>query len=267
MELMRNMKNIATSLVIAVTIGCGSDNATEENVSLNEVHEQREYNDDVSGSQSVYLNSRVLGHLDSTSDFNDWYAFTVIAGDTITLELSGDAGTDFDLYFHHNLQGQLAASEHDSSTENITHTFTEDGYLYAVVRLYGNSPEGDYELVITTDGVGSAGNEVELGDQSVLSILSLHSTSYCHDMIEGGAEAIFNYELSNWVSGQCQGNFISECRITSRPIVEQGFDGRNQKIHLTHNAVDSLGGHTLAEKSCEKLKAENTNLTFTYKIL
>ena len=263
-DVIMDIKKLATGLMITVIAGCGADSVNEKPESLYEVYEQSEYNDDVSGAQKIELNSRVTGHLASPSDFYDWYAFTVIAGDTITLELSGEPETDFDLYFHHNLQGQIGASEHDSSGENLAHTFNEDGYLYAVVRLYGNSPEGDYELVVKTDGVGSAGNKIEADGQTIPNLFSLGHTLYCYYRMEGGSEAVFDYESSNWYSGQCQGDYVSECKFTSRPVIEQGFSGRNRTIHLTQEAVDFLGGHEMTEQSCKQLKQENKNLTYAY---
>ena len=69
------------------------------------------------------------------------------AAGTFTLQLSGPAGTDFDLYVYkwtNNAWTKVAASEGNTSTESISYNGTA-GYYYAQVKSYSGS--GTYTLV------------------------------------------------------------------------------------------------------------------------
>jgi hypothetical protein len=69
------------------------------------------------------------------------------AAGTFTLQLSGPAGTDFDLYLYkwtNNAWTKVAASEGNTSTESISYNGTA-GYYYAQVKSYSGS--GTYTLV------------------------------------------------------------------------------------------------------------------------
>ncbi|MZQ84816.1 S8 family serine peptidase [Paenibacillus sp. 5J-6] len=96
--------------------------------------------------------STVTKKLDANvGESDDVYTLDLSAGESLTATLTGDAGTDFDLYLYDSTastvkskKGILAKSESDSSTESITYTVTATGTYYINVRAHQGA--GSYTL-------------------------------------------------------------------------------------------------------------------------
>ncbi|SET60759.1 S8 family serine peptidase [Paenibacillus sp. NFR01] len=110
--------------------------------------------DDIPGTP--YAGGSLTNRLDEASDVNDVYALELHAGEDISIELSGDKGTDFDLYLFapeaETVQGNqnlLAYSEHEgTSAESIAYTVTKSGTYYLDVYAFKGS--GSYTLSMAT---------------------------------------------------------------------------------------------------------------------
>jgi len=98
------------------------------------------------------------GTLNSNNDTDDVYYVDLNAGDTITLTLNGDPGTDFDLHLYspyattvYTSEGILASSENEqTSSEKIVYTVPESGRYY--VDVYAYYGVGNYTLIFELGG-------------------------------------------------------------------------------------------------------------------
>jgi subtilisin family serine protease/fibronectin type 3 domain-containing protein len=104
--------------------------------------------DDIPG---VALQGLNIGTLDATTDMDDVYSIYLIKGENVKFALSGDAGTDFDLYLYspgsttvHTTEGLIQWSEGESSDESIEYLVEESGVYY--VDAYAYSGSGQYSL-------------------------------------------------------------------------------------------------------------------------
>ncbi|MFC4808563.1 S8 family serine peptidase [Paenibacillus sp. GCM10023250] len=94
----------------------------------------------------------VSERLDEASDPDRVYAVELNAGETLEAELTGDEGTDFDLYLYspsavtvHGKAGIVAASEHPgASGEGFTYLVQQSGTYY--VNVYAFAGSGGYTL-------------------------------------------------------------------------------------------------------------------------
>ncbi|MFC4810561.1 S8 family serine peptidase [Paenibacillus sp. GCM10023250] len=115
--------------------------------------------DDVPGTP--FPGGSVSNRLDDQADRNDVYAVELHAGEDVNLALTGDAGTDFDLYLYapeaatvDSNANLLAYSENKkTSKESITYKATRTGTYY--VDVYALNGKGAYTLTLATDnGIG-----------------------------------------------------------------------------------------------------------------
>jgi subtilisin family serine protease len=96
--------------------------------------------------------TQVTGTLNETTDIDDVYSIKLLKGERVTLNLTGDAGTDFDLYLYDKTAstvktnaGILAYSEKTGlSSESITFKAPAAGTYY--IDLYGFEGKGTYKL-------------------------------------------------------------------------------------------------------------------------
>ncbi|RUS45673.1 S8 family serine peptidase [Cohnella sp. AR92] len=94
----------------------------------------------------------VSDYLDETTDPDRVYAIDLHAGETIKAKLTGDEGTDFDLYLYDptattigGKTGIVASSEtKNTSTEQLSYLVTEAGTYYLNVYAFGGS--GNFTL-------------------------------------------------------------------------------------------------------------------------
>ena len=113
--------------------------------------------DDIPGTP--YAGGSITNRLDEAADVNDVYALDLHAGENITVALTGDNGTDFDLYLYSpeatTIQGNdnlLAYSENSgTSAESIDYTVTVSGTYY--LNVYAFKGSGSYTLNVTTDNL------------------------------------------------------------------------------------------------------------------
>jgi subtilisin family serine protease len=160
------------------------------------------------------LNSEsVDGTLDAANDTDDVYAVQLDAGETIKATLTGETGTDFDLYLFdqyantvNNSGDMLAYSENaNSSDESFEFTVRESGTYYIDVYAYAGS--GGYTLNI------SAGNGVgEYEDNSPAINYygywdSLSNTAYSYGTIQqtnsyGWMEFSFVGNVIEWIGSK-----------------------------------------------------------------
>lgn len=98
----------------------------------------------------------VKGILDSAKDKRDNVYYVYLrAGETLDVSLTGNAGTDFDLYLYDStaasvsaVAGMVTSSEKiNSSTETISYEATEAGYYY--IDVYAFAGAGNYTLIKT----------------------------------------------------------------------------------------------------------------------
>ncbi|MFC4811003.1 S8 family serine peptidase [Paenibacillus sp. GCM10023250] len=104
------------------------------------------------------------GELDLAGNPDDVYFVRLLAGDTLSLSLTGSADTDYDLYVYapssetiQSSSGMAARSETEgSSTESIDYRAPETGYYYVDVHAFAG--KGTYELK-TSRGAAAVNGE------------------------------------------------------------------------------------------------------------
>lgn len=111
--------------------------------------------DDIPGTP--FPGGSVSNALNDSSDFDDVYALELTAGEQLSLSLTGDEGTDFDLYLFppdaasvNEANEFVAKSENEkTSSESIDYTAAESGTYYIDVYAYKGS--GSYTLTSGSD--------------------------------------------------------------------------------------------------------------------
>ncbi|MNI34309.1 hypothetical protein D3C73_882980 [compost metagenome] len=111
--------------------------------------------DDIPGTP--YTGGSITNRLDAATDVNDVYSIELHAGENISVELTGDTGTDFDLYLYSpeasTVQANkdiVAFSENEgTSSESFDYTVSKSGTYYLDVYAFKGS--GSYTLTVTTD--------------------------------------------------------------------------------------------------------------------
>jgi subtilisin family serine protease len=113
----------------------------------------------------------VTDSLNQSSDTDDVFAVNLNKGETIKATLSGDTGTDFDLYLFdpstktvQNSTGMITYSETvDSSTESIEYTATSAGTYY--IDVYAYAGYGNYTLTVS---IGNGPGEYENNSPTIV---------------------------------------------------------------------------------------------------
>ncbi|KZE64109.1 hypothetical protein AWM68_13465 [Fictibacillus phosphorivorans] len=98
--------------------------------------------------------------LDASKDKNDVYSIKLLKGQKLKTTLTGDAGTDFDLYLYNDIaktvnssNGIVASSEiANTSKESFTYIAPKTGTYY--INAYAYSGAGKYTLSVT-EGIGA----------------------------------------------------------------------------------------------------------------
>ncbi|SDX73630.1 S8 family serine peptidase [Paenibacillus sp. CF384] len=111
--------------------------------------------DEIPGTPLV--SDSTTNNLNESTDVNDVYAVELHAGETINFSMTGDKGTDFDLYLYapnattvNSTENLLVFSEYDkTSTESINYKVTESGTYYLNAYAYRGS--GAYQLSVQTN--------------------------------------------------------------------------------------------------------------------
>jgi len=138
--------------VLAATLAaCGSDSDSGSDSSgvpsgftaVDEV----ELNDTAQDAQVVSLQSVISGSLIAGSDLQDLFSVAITEATDVTITLTGDEGTNFDVGLYQGAN-QLAGSGGETSEEEITHSITSAGTYFVGVVVGDDSSMGDYTLTI-----------------------------------------------------------------------------------------------------------------------
>jgi subtilisin family serine protease len=98
--------------------------------------------------------------LDAVKDKNDVYSIKLLKGEKLKVTLTGDAGTDFDLYLYNdtattvNSSTGIAAHSETAKTSNESFTFTAPKTGTYYLNAYAYSGAGKYTLSVT-EGIGA----------------------------------------------------------------------------------------------------------------
>ncbi len=147
-------KIILTSLALALGACGGSKDLNGQAVgasssSVSNVNETSTNNDSANDAQLVNLGSRISGSA-GPLDIYDFYEFTAIDDQLIKINLSGDTGSDLDIYVLSNSGYSLYSSRNYDSTEEVLFSAPYAGTYYVYVYYYSGN-ESDYELIIKED--------------------------------------------------------------------------------------------------------------------
>jgi subtilisin family serine protease len=110
----------------------------------------KSYDDDIPGIP--FSTDQISDSLNSQTDKDDVYSIQLNAGDTINLTMSGDEGTDFDLYIYSPYASTVNTSEEmlvpseniGTSNEKINFTAQQSGTYY--IDVYAFNGSGNYTL-------------------------------------------------------------------------------------------------------------------------
>ncbi|SMQ86872.1 pre-peptidase C-terminal domain-containing protein [Bacillus sp. OV166] len=98
--------------------------------------------------------------LDASKDKNDVYSIKLLKGEKLKAVLTGDAGTDFDLYLYNdtattvNSSNGIAAHSETANTSNESFTFIAPKTGTYYLNAYAYSGAGKYTLSVT-EGIGA----------------------------------------------------------------------------------------------------------------
>jgi hypothetical protein len=144
---------LATSLA-----ACGSDSDSEATTSeFTQVAELDEVNDAPQVAQAADLKTIISGALNASSDRTDLFVLDITEATDVTLTLTGDEETNFNIGFYDDAFASaptttppVAASGGETSSEELTYSITEAGdYYIGVAVASGDSTSmGNYTLTI-----------------------------------------------------------------------------------------------------------------------
>lgn len=127
--------NVGTSAAVSFTVSNSAGSASYAEVEPNNTQSAA---NPVGDSVTT-----ITGYFPSTSDNDDWYAVTLLAGHTLTVDMTGPtaSGQDYDLYLFSSGGTQLASSTGSSTTEHLSYTNTNTTTpktLYIDVKRYNS---------------------------------------------------------------------------------------------------------------------------------
>jgi hypothetical protein len=94
--------------------------------------------------------TKITGTMSSTSDL-DFFKINVAVGRTVTVNMTGPSGSDYDLYLLNSAGTVLRRSEGSTSTESVTYQnsgSTTATYYIKVIRYGGSSSTNTYNLTL-----------------------------------------------------------------------------------------------------------------------
>lgn len=110
-------------------------------------------NNDVSSSEVIVSGVPISGTLDDGNDKDDVYRIHLDSGQTLSVTLTGDLNTDFDLYLYgpsttsvFNNSNYLVGSQSSSYPDSIVYTATEAGDYYIDVYAGKDAGRGNYTV-------------------------------------------------------------------------------------------------------------------------
>lgn len=88
-------------------------------------------------------------------DNNDFYTVYINSNRHVTITLSGDAGTDFDLHFYDPDRNIMQSSQNSDSNEYIAFDILTYGYWFVRIEKYNLTSHGNYSLLLQTSAITS----------------------------------------------------------------------------------------------------------------
>ncbi len=110
------------------------------------VSPENEPNNNFVSANPISDGAIVTGHLDQSTDMDDFFSITLQAGDTIDITLSGRGSSDFDLELYDSSENDVDGSYRGESDEQISYSVTSSGTYY--VRVYSYHGSGGYTLSV-----------------------------------------------------------------------------------------------------------------------
>jgi C1A family cysteine protease len=183
-------------------------------------------NDDIPGTKLAGSGS-TIGSLTAGTDMNDVYWFNVLAKQGIQASITGDAGTDFDLYLFPptktsltlGLSGYVAGSFHTTYPDSFTYWAPSAGSYY--LDVYQFSGSGAYTLTYSVLGPDT------------------HAPS----TTVGGLPA-------GWTTQNVTANFSANDDLSGVAYIEHSLDGAAY-VHGTSVNITTEGQHTLLYRSAD----------------
>lgn len=110
------------------------------------VSPENEPNNNFVSANPISDGAVVTGHLDQSTEVDDFFSITLQAGDTIDITLSGPSSSDFDLELYDSSENDVDGSYRGESDEQISYSVTSSGTYY--VRVYSYLGSGGYTLSV-----------------------------------------------------------------------------------------------------------------------
>ncbi|TCP31763.1 subtilase family protein [Scopulibacillus darangshiensis] len=193
----------------------------------------------------------VKGTLDQKTDTDDVYSLDMKAGETITLYLGGEKGTDYDLYLFNkgtktiqSLEDMMVYSENEGTQEAITFTAKQEGTYY--IDVYAYQGTGSYTLVSgngpgTYDDASSA--ITYKGKWTSMDNDQIHAKALKHP---GSAEFKFIGSNISWQSYKDKKQGIGKVYIDGELVASPSLYSKTTQYNQTIFTKDlPLGVHTI----------------------
>lgn len=229
-------KLITTSLALALA-ACGGDSDSgldvgdrdgKQQIGGVSVSESSADNDNLRSAQEVNLGSTLTGSI-GPSDYEDYFKFSVAAGQSIQIDLNGRSDVDIDLQLLDINYNELDYSYGDYSTERMTYTSDSSKTLYVAVE-HISGPTSEYQLSFTS--AGSVGSPGGTGD-AVICVESITSSGSYFQVTDTVQQT-----QGNMQSGRCpntRSNYVSKCEIS--------FSGVETNTYFSQSYIDTVGSH------------------------
>jgi hypothetical protein len=166
-------------------------------------------NDSFDTAEDVSTGSHA-GHLDYSTDKVDYYRALVYAGETISVSMTRDTGTKFDIVLYNQLRTSVAQvlGTADVLTSELDWTVNSNQasyYYYIKVQASSSSSPGDYTITILKSQQNDAGTGHDAGD------VIADSVAILYDPITG---FIKDYDVSDFYSFQVTGGSTIFANVT-----------------------------------------------------
>lgn len=233
------MKNLLLPVLVLGLIGCGSGSESEDSaIELQSVNEMTASNDSSATAQSIPANSKISGNLGNNADEADYYLVTASEGKYVTIKLSGEASSDFDIVLYDQNGNILDESYNDDSNEEINYV-VESGVTQLVILVEVYDGSGDYTLTVTVSDAPQSNPGNISGDAQV-----------CTDSSDNS-----NLEVSEGTIGNCNGSYAAMCRTTMYSSGGTQTFWINQ--YYTSAFVQAYGGHDAVRTGCLSSEVSN----------
>jgi len=97
-------------------------------------------------------------------DNDDFYTVYINSNRHVTITLSGDAGTDFDLHLYAPDRNIIQSSQNNDSNEYIETDILNYGYWFVRIEKYNLTSHGNYSLLLQTSAITSTNPTIMQND-------------------------------------------------------------------------------------------------------